>query len=149
MTATTGTAATYDDVNLILKLYDMRREERLRAARQWFTANFKAVQTLEDFQRLCPPGSDANASYRMVTTYWEMVASFITSGVLHRELFYQSGRELLLVWVRVREVLPQIRDAYKNPTELRNVEIAAQGFIAWWNTAAPGAYDAFSKRIRG
>ena len=85
----------------------------------------------------------------MVTSYWEMVASFITSGVLNRELFYQSGREMLLCWERMRDVLPQVREAYKNPAELRNVELMSQGFIAWWNTAAPGAYDAFSKRIRG
>jgi hypothetical protein len=147
--AMTATTSTYDDVNLILKLYDLRREERLREARAWFIGNFKAVKTFEDFQRLCPAGSDANASYRMMTTYWEMVASFITSGVLHRELFYQSGRELLLVWARVREVLPQIRDAYKNQTELRNLEVAAHAYIAWWNAASPGAYDAFSKRIGG
>jgi hypothetical protein len=147
--AITGTAATYDDVNLILKLYDMRREERLREARQWFMLNFKSVKTLEDFQKMCPAGTDANASYRMVTTYWEMVASFITSGVLHRELFYQSGRELVFVWERVRDVLPHVREAYQNPAELRNLEIAAHGYISWWNTSAPGAYDAFSKRIRG
>jgi hypothetical protein len=140
--------ATYDDVNLVLRLYEMRREEKLRAARAWFTANFK-VKTLADFQTLCPPGSEANAAYRMVTTYWEMVASFMTAGVLHRELFYQSGRELLLVWERVRDLLPQVREAYKNPNELKNLEAAAQGYISWWNAQAPGAYDAFSKRIRG
>jgi hypothetical protein len=141
-------AATYDDANLILKLYDMRREPRLREARAWFVANFKA-KTLEEFQKLCPPGSEPNASYRMVTTYWEMVASFITAGVLHRELFYQTGRELLLVWERVRDLMPEIRGAYKHPNELKNLEAAAQGYIAWWNVQAPGAYDAFSKRIRG
>jgi hypothetical protein len=145
---TIATMATYDDVSLILKLYDLRREDKLRAARAWFIANFK-VKTLEEFQKLCPPGSEANASYRMVTTYWEMVASFITSGVLNRELFYQSGRELLLCWERVRDLLPQVRDAYKNPAELKNLEAAAQGYIAWWNVQAPGAYEAFSKRIRG
>jgi hypothetical protein len=143
-----GTAATYDDVNVILRLYDMRREEKLRAARAWFAASFK-VKTYDEFQKLCPPGSDANASYRMVTTYWEMVASFITAGVLHRELFYQTGRELLLVWERTRDLIPHVRAAYKNPNELKNLEAAAQGFIAWWNTQAPGAYDAFSARVRG
>lgn len=142
------TAATYDDVNLILKLYDMRREERLRAARAWFAANFK-VKTLDEFQKTCPPGTDANATYRMVTSYWEMVASFITSGVLHRELFYQSGRELLFCWERVRDLLPQLRDAYKHPNELKNLEMAAHAYIAWWNAQAPGAYEAFSKRVRG
>ena len=141
-------AATYDDANLILKLYDMRREPKLREARAWFTANFK-VKTLEEFQKLCPPGSETNASYRMVTTYWEMVASFITAGILHRELFYQSGRELLLVWERVRDLMPEIRQSYKHANELKNLESAAQGYIAWWNAQTPGAYEAFSKRIRG
>ena len=85
---------TYDDAQLILKLYEMRREERLRKARAWFSSSFR-VRMIDDFTRLCPVGSDENASYRMVVTYWEMVASFVTSGVLHKELFFQSGRELL------------------------------------------------------
>jgi hypothetical protein len=138
---------TYDDVNLILKLYEMRREEKLRAARAWFIATFK-VRTFEEFQKLCPPGSDANASYRMVSTYWEMVGSFIAGGVLHPELFFQSGRELLLCWERVRDMLPELRDAYKNPNELKNLETTARDYVMWWNGIAPGAYDAFSKRVR-
>jgi hypothetical protein len=143
-----STRPTYDDVRLILKLYDMRREEKLRAARAWFVGNFK-VKTLEEWQKLCAPGSDANASYRMVTTYWEMVASFITGGVLHPELFYESGRELLFCYERMRDILPALRDAYKNPNELKNLETVAKGYVAWWNTQAPGAYEAFSKRVRG
>jgi hypothetical protein len=140
--------ATYDDVNLILRLYEMRRDERLREARKWFTASFKA-KTYEEFQALCPPGSDANASYRMVTTYWEMVASFLTSGVLNAELFYQSGRELLFVWERVRDFLPALRETLKHPRELKNVEDAAAAYITWWTAHAPGAYEAFAKRVRG
>ena len=142
------TQATYDDVNLILKLYDMRREDKLREARAWFSANFK-VKTFDELQKLCPTGSDANASFRMVTTYWEMVGSFVAGGVLHPELFYQSGRELVFCYERVRDLLPELRDAYKNPNELKNLETTAKGYIAWWNTHAPGAYDAFSKRVRG
>jgi hypothetical protein len=140
--------ATYDDVNLILKLYDMRREERLRQARAWFAASFKA-RTMEEFAALCPPGSEQITSFRMVTTYWEMVASFLTTGVLSAELFYQSGRELLFVWERVRDLLPHIREQYKHPNELKNLETAAKTYIDWWNKQAPGAYDAFSKRVRG
>jgi hypothetical protein len=142
------TRATFDDVNLILKLYDMRRESRLREARRWFTGSFKA-RTLDDFNALCPSGSEQHASYRMFTTYWEMVASFLTSGVLNEDLFFQSGRELLFCWERVRDVLPQMRELYKNPNELKNLEMAAKTYINWWNKQAPGAYDAFSKRVRG
>ena len=89
--------ATYEDVNLVLRLYELRREDRLRKARAWFGQSFK-VRTLDEFNQLCPVGSDENAYFRMVVTYWEMTASFITSGVLNQNLFFQSGRELLFVW---------------------------------------------------
>src|SRR3954464_14872399 len=134
--------ATYDDVNLIVRLYELRRDDRLREARKWFIGSFK-VKTFEEFQALCPPGSEPNASYRMVTTYWEMVASFLTTGVLNAELFYQSGRELLFTWERVRAIVPSLREGYRHPLELRNLEEAARAYIEWWNHAAPGAYDAF------
>jgi hypothetical protein len=140
--------ATFDDVDLILRLYDMRREPRLREARQWFSASFRP-KTFDELQALCPPGTDQNAFYRMVTTHWEMVASFLTSDVLNKELFYQSGRELLFCWERIRDLVPAIRAAYRNPLELKNLEAAADEYIAWWNRRAPGAYDAFSKRVRG
>src|SRR3954471_16972129 len=133
--------ATYDDVNLILRLYEMRREDRLREARKWFTGSFK-VKSFEEFLALCPPGSEPNASYRMVVTYWEMVASFLTSGVLNAELFYQSGRELLFVWERVRDILPTVREKAGNARELKNLEEAATAYIGWWNHTAPGGYDA-------
>ena len=141
-------SATYDDANLILKLYDMRREPRLREARKWFTSSFKA-KSFEELMALCPPGSEPNASYRMVTTYWELVASFITSGVLHDELFFQSGRELLFVWERVRDIAPQVRAQIKNDVEWKNLETVANAYIKWWNAASPGAYEAFQKRVRG
>ena len=139
---------TYDDVNLILKLFELRREERLREARRWFATSFK-VKTFDEFNGLCPAGSEPNASYRMVTGYWEMVASFVTSGVLHQELLFQSGRELLFTWERLRDVVPAIREAYKHQRELKNLEEAATAYISWWNTVAPGAYEAFTKRVRG
>ena len=140
--------ATLDDVNLILKLYDLRREPRLREARRWFTGSFKA-RTLDDFNALCPTGSEQHASYRMFTTYWEMVASFLTSGVVNEELFFQRGRELLFCWERVRDLLPHVRNLYNNPLELKNLETAAKTYIKWWNKQTPGAYEAFSKRVRG
>ena len=69
----------YDDVNLILRLYEMRREPKLREARGWFFGNFKC-KTMAEMQQIAPPGSDANAYYRQFTSYWDMVGSFINSG---------------------------------------------------------------------
>jgi hypothetical protein len=65
--------ATHEDANLLLRLYDIRREERMRKARDWFAKDFH-VSTVEGFQKLCPIGSEENASFRMVVSYWDMAA---------------------------------------------------------------------------
>ena len=139
---------TYDDANLILRLYELRREERLRKARAWFTAQFK-VKSWDELQKLAPPGTDENASYRMVVTYWDMVASFITGGVLNKELFFQSGRELLVVWERMRDLLPEIRQRQKDPLLWSHLEGVGNEFAAYFKERSGEGYDAFVARIRG
>ena len=139
---------TYDDANLILRLYEMRREARMRQARAWFTAKCKGVQSFDELMKLAPAGSDENASYRQVVTYWDLVASFIVSGILHKELFFQSGRELLLVWERVRELVPSMREAYKDPSYLKNLETVGTEFAIYLKGQGEGAYEAFLKRIK-
>lgn len=143
------TRPTYDDAHLVLRLYEMRREERLRKARAWYAANFKGVTTIEAFQKLCPPATDENASFRMVTSYWDMAASFVTSGVLNEALFYESGRELLFVWERVQDYVAAFRTANRDRIYLRNLEIVGLAFATRFRTASPDGYDAFVKRVRG
>lgn len=139
---------TYDDANLILRLYEMRRDDRMRQARAWFTASCKGVQTFDELLKLAPAGSEENASYRMVVSYWDLVASFIVSGILHKELFFQSGRELLLVWERVKDFLPSVREAYKDPNYLKNLESVGTDFAAYMGASGPDAYAAFLKRVK-
>ncbi len=138
--------ATYDDVKLILQLYEMRREPEMRKAREWFmTAHASsAAELLEKY----PPGSDGNRYLRMVTSHWEMVASFIVSGVLSPELFFQSGREMLLVWEKLRPMVNDIRTKFQDQTQYRNLESVAQAYIAYWERESPGAYAAFQQRVQ-
>ena len=138
--------ATYDDANLLLRLYELRREEKLRAARDWFARNFHAG-TLEEMQKLCPVGSQENAYIRMVTGYWDMAASFVTSGVLHQELFAQSSREMLFVWIRISDIIPAWREASKNPDIVKNMETVADAMIE--EEKRRGSYDAFRNMVRG
>lgn len=140
--------ATYDDVNLILRLYEMRRDDRLREARKWYRREFR-VEKLEQFQELCAPGTDGNESFRMVTSYWDMVGSFIASGVLQREIFFESGRELLLTWVLVKPVLPALREMMSDPKYLANLEEVGEAFAKWMEDRAPGSFQAFEARVRG
>lgn len=141
------TQATYDDANLILRLYELRREEKLRKAREWFGPNCTAT-SVEELLRIAPPGSQENAYFRMVVSYWEMAASMVTSGVLNQELFFQSGGELVFVWERVRGIVPGFRDFTKNPTAWHNLETVGNAYIKWMESKGPETYPAFQKMVK-
>lgn len=143
-----STAASHEDANLILKLYELRREDRLRAARAWFVQSFKCA-TMEEFKKLCPQDAAENAYFRQLVTYWEMAASFLNSGVLNKELFYKSGMELLFVFERLRPLLAELRQSRGNPLLYRELETAAGEMIEWMNTQATETYPAFARMVRG
>jgi hypothetical protein len=139
--------STYDDANLILRLYELRREDKMRAARNWFVANFRC-KSMADMGELCPPGSEANAYYRQVVSYWDMAGSFINSGILNPDLFYANTREILLVWERVKPVITEIRAAFKDPSYLGHLEKAGTACADFLKrTAGDEAYSAFVKRV--
>jgi len=142
-----STQATYDDANLILRLYELRRDEKLREDRAWFAANF-TVKSPEELQRIAPPGSKENAYVRMVVSYWEMAASFVASGILNQDLFFQSNGEMLVVWERLRELLPAFRAMTKNPNSWHNLEIVGNAYIKHMQAAGPEAYEGFQAMLR-
>jgi hypothetical protein len=138
---------TYDDVNLLLRLYELRREEKIRAARVWFVSNFKC-KTMAEFGKLCPPGSDTNASFRQFTSYWEMAASFVNSGVLNPELCFANCREMLLCWVRVKPLVGEMRQAYGDSSYMAHLEKAGDAYASWLvKNGGADAYDGFVKRV--
>jgi hypothetical protein len=133
----------YDDANLLLRLYELRREETMRKARQWL-ASFSATNP-EHIQKLADRGSQENAYFRMVTSYWDMAASFVTSGVLNEELFLQSNGELLFVWEKSRPAIEQARTVMKNPAYMKNLETVAQAAI---RRMGQEAYESWSAMVR-
>ena len=139
--------ATYEDASLIMRLYEIRREEKLRKARDWFLREFKAA-SIQEIERKYPSGSEENAYYRMVLSYWEMAASFVVREIVHEELFFDSCGELLAVWEKIRPLIEEIRGTYKSPLVYRNLEKAAAKHIAWLQANAPGAYEAWQTRMK-
>ena len=139
--------ATYEDASLILKLYELRREEKLRKARDWFAREFKAT-SLRELEQKYPYGSEENAYVRMVVSYWDMAASFLVQEIVHEELFFTSNGELLFVWEKVKPYVEEVRKAYSNPLAYGNIEKAAGRHIAWMQKNAPGAYEAMIARMK-
>jgi hypothetical protein len=138
---------THHDGDVILKLYELRREERMRKARSWLFG-YRAGNAAEH-QAACPPGSEQDSYYRMVTTYWDMAASFVTSGAVNKELFLQSAGEMLFVWEKTKATIADARQAMGNPKYLSNLETVAHALIDNMNSASPKAYEAFSARVKG
>jgi hypothetical protein len=138
--------ATYEDANLILKLYELRREEKLRQARSWFYANFNAASPEEMMQKY-PPSSQESAYTRMVISYWDMACSFVTSGVLNQELLFQSAGEMLIVWEKVRPLVEGMRKMTGNPNAWANLEKVGTAYIKHIGPEAYAGFQAMTARV--
>jgi hypothetical protein len=129
---------SYEEVNLMLRLYDMRRESRLRQARAWFVEHFHPVSPEEMMQKY-PQGGEENTYIRMVISYWDMVAGIVNRGLIDDELFFESNGEIWVVWDRMRSIVPTWRAAFKNPHLFSNIEDTCKRLEAWREKRSPGS----------
>jgi hypothetical protein len=137
---------THEQVNLMLRLFEERRESRLREARDWFAANFH-VNSPEDIMRICPPGSQGNAFMRMVLSYWEMVASIVNRGLIDEDFFFESNGEQWAVFEQVKPVLAAWRAMFSSPKFLANLEEQCKRLEAWREKRNPGSNKAIRKMM--
>ena len=116
--------ATTADAELILKLYDLRRESEMRKARNWWVVSFNP-ESLDDFMKIATAlGTQENAWLRQVGGYWELAASLVHHGTLSQELFLEpsfSG-EMFLIYSKVQPFLKELREKMNNPAIFANVE---------------------------
>ena len=92
--------ATHNDADIILKLYDLRREEVLRKARHWIVFEFNPKTPEEFLAVLQSAGSQENAYFRQVISYWEMAASLVIHGAVKSDLYLDSNGEGILVFAK-------------------------------------------------
>jgi hypothetical protein len=110
------------DADLILKLYDLRREATMREARNWFfTFN---PQNTKDFMDVLL--SDKSGFYRMVTSYWEMAASLVNHGAIDAEMFNDANGEHVFVYAKLQPFLPALREESGNPQLFEHLEKVIQ-----------------------
>jgi hypothetical protein len=108
----------HDDAELILKLYDLRREPVMREARNWiFSFNPTSMQDV--FDALL---GEHGAHYRMVISYWDMAAALVNNGAIDETLFNETNGEHIFVYAKIQPVIEDIRVAFGSPDFLRNLE---------------------------
>lgn len=107
-----------ESADLIMKLYDLRREDKMREARGWFVAFFPE-NTGEIMQAMI--SAETSAKYRMVTTYWDMAASFINHGAIDEEMFSETHGEHIVVFSKIQPFLAELRETM-GENYLKNLE---------------------------
>lgn len=140
----TETKPTYEQAQLHLRLYEQRRETRLREARDWFMKNY-FVKTMEDSMRIAAPGTENGALVMMVFSYLEQACALLNYVLLHEDLFFETSGEFFGVWERVRPVIVEGRKMFSNPGFLAHMEKAAERFEQWSETRSPGQIAAMRK----
>jgi hypothetical protein len=132
-----ATKPTHEQAQLHLQVYDLRREARLRQARDWFQQNYKA-ETFDEAMRLAPMGTEQGAFVGMVIGYWEQACALLNYGLLHEDLFFETSGEFFGIWEQLKSVVPEFRERFVDPNLLSNLEKAAERFEAWSERRAPG-----------
>jgi hypothetical protein len=133
--------ASHEQANLMLKLYEIRREEKLRKARDWYVNQYVPAASPEEFMSKYPPGSDENVYIRMVTSYWEMCASLVNRGLIDDELFFENNGEIWIVWEKTKPAAASWRSFMGNPHIFANLENCVKRFEAWREKQAPGSNE--------
>lgn len=108
-----------ESAELILKLYETRREPVMREARNWVIGFFP--ESAEDIMKTMID-AETSAKYRMVTTYWDMAAGFVNHGAIDEDMFNDANGEHIVVFCKIQPFLNELRQLLDNPNMLANLE---------------------------
>ena len=115
---------THADADLILKLYEARRESEIRKARSWWIDTFWPQSADDILKVMRAGGTQENAWFRQVMGYWGLATSFVQHGVLNEELFLEPSfcGELFFIYSKVAPFLNEVREKSQNPNLIKNLE---------------------------
>ena len=108
-----------ESADLILKLYDLRREKKMRKARNWIFG-FNPASVEEYMQTMMDP--EVGGYLRMVVSYWDMAATMVNQGAIDAELFNQTNGEHIMVFSKIEPILADMRKFWEMPEMLSNLE---------------------------
>lgn len=144
---------THADAELLLHLYEIRRDDELRRARAWFLTDFKPADWAEIKSRYLSH-SDDDRWFRMTISYWELVGTLVNRGVLNAALFFDHTGEDIVTWERCKAWITDAR-ADIRPTYLYQFEKMVEDHQAFrarvnaaFTAARGGAAPATSKGAR-
>ena len=115
-------SATAADAQVIMQLYDLRREPEMRKARNWYGIEFNPKSVDELMGYIMDMRSDSNRYFRMVTSYWEMAAGMVLHGAINEELFLDTQAEIFFVFAKLYPYLQGMREKMQSPEMMKKTE---------------------------
>ena len=115
-------SSPYESATLLIRLYELRRDATMREARGWFARSFNPESVDDMMQALNGPSS---AHFRMVTSYWDMAASFVLHGAIDEQMFTDANGEHLVVFAKIEPFIEEYRARTGNPRYLSSLETVA------------------------
>lgn len=134
---------SHADAELLLRLYEIRRDPELRQARKWFLSEFKPAGWQEIKSRYLSH-NDEDRWFRMTISYWEMVGTLVNRAVMHSDLFFDHTGEDVVTWERCKSWIAEAR-ADIRPTYLYQFERMVSDHLAFRKRTSE-AYLAAGKR---
>jgi hypothetical protein len=120
------TRSTAADADLVLRLYDLRRESEMRKARDWFAGEFWPSSFSDFEQTMMQFGTPQSRWLGQVLSYWNMAASLVVRGALQPELFNDTCHEAWFCYAKIRPFMQEARSKF-SPDFLANLEKAIEG----------------------
>jgi hypothetical protein len=137
---------TAEDAQLILKLYDLRRESEMRKARQWWLGTFWPGSAEDVLRVQAAAGTPENAWYRQVGGYWSMAANLVLKGAANPELFFDNSfcGEMYFIFAKIKPFLKELREKTQNPMMFGHIEKAIMS-----SSVAKKQFEMIEKRVAG
>lgn len=113
--------ANHHDAEIVLKLYDLRREEKMRTARNFMAGEFwpttadEVVKLMQDF------GGEKNAYFRQVTSFWDMAATLVHRGAVDPDLFSDWSGEMFFIFAKLHPFVDEVRKQMDSPKWMHNI----------------------------
>jgi len=115
-------SATPADAQVIMQLYELRREPEMRKARNWYGVDFNPQSVDDVMAAVTAFGADSNRYFRMVTSYWEMAAAFVLNGAVNEQLFIETQAEMFFIFAKIHPYLEGVREKMGSPDAMKKVE---------------------------
>ncbi len=108
-----------ESADLILKLYDLRREATMREARNWFFS-FNPTSADDVMKTMMDP--EVGGYLRMVLSYWDMAGALVNHGAIDAEMFAATVGEHIGVFTKVEPYIAELREMWQTPEAFANLE---------------------------